>query len=328
VSINSPTQRAAIGWTIGFVLLVGAFIAVVAILDATVYSANGFVSSYFAALNRHDATTARELPGVAAPSETASNLLTDDALGTISRIHLVHDGVNTHGVHTVTYSYLLGKTKGTTDFEVRQTGAFLGIFPQWAFSTSPLATVSVSVLHDPRFRVNGTDVVTTAKKGAAASYVVFAPGLYSFDHKSAYLVATPVDVPVDEPGSVTPVQVDVQANATFVKDVRSELDRYFTACATQKVLLPTSCPFGKSFNNRVVSTPVWKMAKDPAIAIIPDGTTGNWLVPKTTGQAHLSVRVQSLFDGTVTTFDHNVPFDISYSITIGPNNHLTITELN
>jgi hypothetical protein len=328
VSNNSPAQRAAIGWAIGFALLLGAFIAVVAILDSTVYSANGFISSYFDALNRHDATTARELPGVAAPNGTATNLLSDDALGTISRIHLVHDAVNSHGVHTVTYSYVLGKTAGTSDFEVKQTGAFLGIFPQWRFSTSPLATVAVSVLHDPRFRVNGTDVVTTAKKGAAASYVVFAPGLYTFDHESAYLVATPVNVPVVDPGSVTPVQVDVQANATFDKDVRTELDQYFTTCTTQKVLMPTSCPFGKSFNNRVVSTPAWKIAKDPAITIIPDGTTGNWLVPTTTGQAHLTVKVQSLFDGTVTTYDHDVPFAISYSIVIGADNHLTITELN
>jgi hypothetical protein len=328
VSINSPTRRAAIGWTIGFVLLLGAFITVVAILDSTVYSANGFVSSYFDALNRHDATTARELPGVAAPSNTASNLLTDDALGTISRIHLVHEAVNSRGVHTLSYSYLLGKTSGTSEFEVKQTGAFLGIFPQWRFSTSPLATVAVSVLHDPRFRVNGTDVVSTAKKGAAAAYVVFSPGLYSFDHTSAYLVATPVNVPIEDPGSVTPVQVDVQANPTFVKDVRAELDQYFTTCTTQKVLLPTSCPFGKSFNNRVVSTPVWKIAKDPAITIIPDGTTGNWLVPTATGEAHLTVRVQSLFDGTVTTYDDDVPFNISYSIVIGANNHLTITELN
>jgi hypothetical protein len=328
VSKYSSTQRAVIAWVIGFAVLIGAFIGTVAILNATVYSANGFVSSYFGALNRHDATTARELPGVAAPDDTSSNLLTDDALGTISRIHLMHDGTSSTGVHTLTYSYVFGKTRGISDFQVKQTGAFLGLFPQWTFSTSPLATVSVSVLHDQRFRVNGTEVTTTAKKDAAASYVVFAPGLYTFDHKSSYLVATPVAVPVEEPGSVTPVQVDVQANAAFVKDVSHELDAYFDKCATQKVLLPTACPFGKSFNNRVISTPKWKMAKDPAITIIPNGNTGNWLVPTATGQAHLKVKVQSLFDGTINNFDRDVPFDISYSIVIGANNHLTITELN
>ena len=320
-------RRPLIFWTIGFALLIAAFFATVGILDASVYSAHGFVSSYFDALNRHDATTARELSGVRAPDQTASNLLTDDALGTIAGIRLVHDSSDSAGVHTVTYSYRLGKTQEMTDFSVKQTGAFLGLFPQWTFVKSPLATVSVSVLHDPDFRVNGTDVTTTAKHDAAASFVVFAPGLYTFDHKSGYLVATPVNVPVTDPGSVTPVQVDVEANATFVKEVSDQLDKYFDQCATQKVLLPTACPFGKSFVNRVVSTPSWTVKTDPRISIVPDQDSGKWLVPNSTGKAHLKVKVQSLFDGSVSTFDRDVPFQISYSISIGSNDHLTITSL-
>jgi hypothetical protein len=327
VSTNTPRQRAVIGWAVAFAALIVAFIVTVVILNASIYSARGFASSYLDALNRHDATTARELPGVAAADNTASNLLTDGTLGTISDIRFTSDTTDSHGIHTLTFHYRLGKTAGTTSFHVKQTGAFLGLFPRWSFSTSPLATVAVTVLHDPRFRVNGTDVTSTAKKDAAASYVVFAPGLYSFDHKSSYLVATPVGIPVEEPGTVTPVQVNVQANDAFVSSVSTELDRYFTACATQKVLLPTSCPFGKSFNNRVVSTPAWKIAKDPKISIVPDGSSGNWLVPTTTGQAHLTVKVQSLFDGTVSTYDRDVAFPVSYTIDIGAENHLTITEI-
>jgi hypothetical protein len=94
------------------------------------------------------------------------------------------------------------------------------------------------------------------------------------------------------------------------------------------VLLPTSCPFGKSFSNRVVSTPAWKMVTDPAVTIGPDGNSGRWLVPKATGQAHLNVKVQSLFDGSVSTYDADVPFDVSYSIEIAADDHLTITSVN
>ncbi len=320
-------RRALISWTIGFALLIGAFFATVGVLDSTVYSAHGFVASYLDALSRHDATTARELSGVRAPDRTASNLLTDDAIGTIGGIHLEHDTSDSAGVHTVTYGYRLGTKREMTAFEVQQSGTFLGLFPQWTFTKSPLATVSVEVLHDPRFRVNGTAVTTTAKHGAAASYVVFAPGLYTFDHRSTYLVASPVPVPVTDPGSVTPVQVDVEANAAFVREVSDQLDKYFDKCATQKVLLPTACPFGKSFNNRVVSTPAWSMKTDPKISIVPDQDSGKWLVPNSTGEAHLKVKVQSLFDGTVSQFDRDVPFQISYSIEIGLNNHLTITSL-
>jgi hypothetical protein len=320
-------RRDLLPWLVAVVGLAAAFIAVLVTLNSTLYSANGFVSSYLDALSRHDATTAMELPGVHATKGISTALLTDDALGTISDITLVSDVSGKDGVHAVTFSYELGKGRETSTFDVTQTPSFLGMFSRWSFARSPLATVSVASLHDQSFRANGTDVTSTAAHGAASSYVVFTPGLYVFDHKSTYLTASPVDVAVTEPGSVTPVQVNVQANKAFVAGVKLELDQYFTKCATQKVLLPTSCPFGKSFSNRVVSTPEWSMVKDPAITIVPDGNTGKWLVPASTGDAHLKVKVQSLFDGSISTFDAAVPFKISYDITIGPDNHLTITAL-
>jgi hypothetical protein len=319
-------RRALISWTIGFVLLVAAFVATLAILNGTVYSAHGFVASYLDALNRHDATAARQMPGVRAPDDAATNLLTDDTLRSIADIHLVHDVAGARGVHTVRYSYDLGTRHAATDFRVVKTSSFLGMFSRWSFSTSPLATVSVTVLHDPQFRANGTDVVTKASN-RASSYVVFAPGLYTFDRKSTYLTASPVEAAISEPDSVTPVQVDVQANTLFVKAVGNELDKYLKACATQKVLMPTSCPFGQSFENRVISTPAWAMTSYPKVTIVPDGTTGNWLVPQTTAVVHLKVQVQSLFNGTVSTFDQDVPFPVSFSITIGAGGHLTITSL-
>ena len=320
-------RRAELNWLVGFALLIAAFFGVVWILNATIYSAHGFVSSYLDALNRHDATTARELPGVKAPSGAATNLLTDGALGTVADIHLVHDTDGIGGAHRVEYSYKLGTKSDKTTFAVKQTASFLGLFSRWEFTTSPLATVSVGPLHDPRFTVGTTGVVTKAKSYDSSSYVVFAPEVYTFSHKSTYLVAAPIKIPVSEPASVNPVQVDIVANKTFIKDVRVELDQYFTKCATQQVLLPTSCPFGKSFSNRVVSTPAWSITKDPAITIIPNGNDGDWLVPYSVGTAHLRVKVQSLFDGTISTFDSGVAFPIKYTIDVGQDDHLTITSL-
>jgi hypothetical protein len=311
---------------IGFVLLIAAFFGCVALLNSTLYSAHGFVSSYLDALNRHDATTARELPGVRAPSGVATNLLTDGALGTIADIHLVHDTAS-GDVHSVEYSYKLGSRSESSTYSIIQTPSYLGLFSRWAFEKSPLATVSVAAPHDPRFRVNGTDVVSTVKRSQSQPYVVFAPGLYSFDVKTTYLTATPVAVPVTEPASVTPVRIEAEANTMFVDEVTKELHKYYIACATQTVLLPTACPFGKSFANRVISTPAWSMVKDPPVTIVADHTAGDWLVPYSMGTAHLVVKVQSLFDGSISTFDADVPFPVSYTITIGPDNHLTITSL-
>jgi hypothetical protein len=312
-------------WLIGFVLLIAAFFACVAILNATIYSAHGFVSSYLDALNRHDATTARSLPGVRAPSGVATNLLTDGALGTIADIRLEHDTAGAGGIHSVEYAYQLGGRHESSSYSIVQTSSYLGLFSRWAFEKSPLATVSVAAPHDPRFRVNATNVVSSVKRTQSQPYVVFTPGLYEFDLKTTYLVATPVSVPVTEPASVTPVRVEAEANKVFVREVSTELHKYYLTCATQTVLLPTACPFGKSFGNRVISTPAWSMVSDPPVTVIPDQTSGHWLVPSAVGVAHLVVKVQSLYDGSVSTFDADVSFTVSYTITIGPNNHLTIT---
>jgi hypothetical protein len=324
---NGTVRRVLIAWLIGFALLLIAFFGTVAILNATLYSAHGFVSSYLSALGRHDATTARSLPGVRAPSGVATTLLSDDALGTITNIRLVRDTAGGGGIHAVEYSYQLGGRHETSTYSIIETKPYLGLFSRWAFEKSPLAIVSVATPHDPRFRANGTSVTATSLRSQSEPYVVFTPGLYVFDHRSTYLLATPVSVPVTEAGSVTPVRVEAEANALFVTEVRKELKQYYVSCAKQTVLLPTSCPFGKSFSNRVVSTPAWSMVSDPVVTIVADSTTGRWLVPRETGMAHLTVKVQSLYDGSITTFNDDVPFDVSYSIAVATDDHLTITSL-
>jgi hypothetical protein len=321
-------RRVLITFVIGLALLVAAFFATIAIMNSTVYSAHGFVSSYLDALARHDATTARSLAGVRAPTGVSTTLLTDGALGTIAHVRLVHDTAGGDDIHSVEYSYTLGGRAETSSYSVVRAAPFLGLFARWSFAKSPLATVSVATPHDPRFRANGTSVTSTVPRTESQAYEVFTPGLYVFDHRSTYLVASPVSVPVTEPGSVTPVRVEAEADPLFVTEVRKELAKYYVTCAKQTVLLPTSCPFGKSFSNRVVSTPAWSMASDPAVTIVADGTTGKWLVPSSSGNAHLVVKVQSLYDGSISTFDANVPFTVSYSIAVAADDHLTITSLD
>lgn len=318
-------QRALLSWTIGFALLILAFFGTVLLLNSTLYSANGFVRSYLDALNRHDATTARELPGVRAPSGEATDLLTDDALGTIANIHLVSDTAGSSGVHTVVMSYRLGTRTESTTFQVKDTPSYLGLFDRWEFASSPLATVSVLPANDPRFDVNGTAFRSAGKPATAVPYVVFAPGLYTFSARSLYLSASPVDIPVTETGGVTPVKVEAEPNTLFVHEVSKELHAYYLKCATQKVLFPTDCPFGETIANRAISTPAWSISKDPPVTIIPN--LGSWLIPNETGQAHLVVKVQSLYNGSISTFDQDVPFNVAYKVTIGAHDHLTITGL-
>jgi hypothetical protein len=49
----------------------------------------------------------------------------------------------------------------------------------------------------------------------------------------------------------------------------------------------------------------------------PGATFGTWFVPPADGVAHLTVEVQSLYNGQITTLDDDVSFAASYVVTIG-----------
>jgi hypothetical protein len=318
-------RRVFITWAVAFAVLLGGFAITVVALNGSMYSSSGFVDSYLNALARHDADSARELPGVVASEDSAANLLVDDALGDLSEIELIDTFVDDDGLNILTYEYNMGGTLAESTFRVVQTGAFLGLFPTWEFESSPLATVAVDVLHDDRFRVNSVDLTTDDQPTESGGFLVFAPGLYSFDHESTYLDADEVAVPISEPGSVTSVQVNVQANSYFTQQVDDELREFLDGCATQEVLLPTGCPFGKGFENRIDTAPAWSIATYPEVEVIPGDEVGDWVVPQTPAAAHLSVEVKSLFDGTRTQFDEDVPFTVSYAISIDTNDQLFIS---
>jgi hypothetical protein len=320
-------RRVLILWSVAVALLIGAFAVTVVVLNSTLYSASGFVDSYLSALARQDATSASDLPGVLASEDSAANLLTDEALGDLSNVEFIDDHVDSNGVHLISYGYTMNGVEGESDFRVSQTASFLGLFHTWTFETSPLATVAVTVLHDDRFRVNGIEVDEADQPIESGGFLVFAPGLYSFDHKSTYLAADAIEAPITEPGSVTAVQVNVQANANFVSAVDKELRDYLDTCATQEVLLPTGCPFGKSFENRIDTTPKWSIASYPPVEIVPGENEGEWIMPQGDAAAHLSVEVQSLFDGSRSQFDEDVPFTVSYSVGISETDQLSIKAL-
>lgn len=320
-------RRALTTWSVIFGLVVLAFVGTVVALNNTIYSAHGFVQSYLDSLARHDAEGALALAGVTVPDAAARDLLTRAALGDLTDIRLVSDEAD-GPTHRVTFAYEIGGHAGRTEFTVEPNGHTLGIFDGWRFAVSPVGTLALTVLHDQRFEVNGLSATTDATPNGTANYAVFTPGRYDFGHTSTYLTAKTVPVDVTKIGEATPVAVDVQANDFFVAQVQKELNDYLdTTCVPQQVLLPTGCPFGQSIADRVVSTPAWSMIEYPVVTVIPGTEPGTWAVPQTPATAHLVVDVQSLFDGTVTPFDQDVPFTLSYSIMFQADGSLYITAV-
>lgn len=331
-------RRTVITWSAVFALLFAGFAASVVALNADLYSANGFVRGYLSALERHDSASALEVPGVQTTNDAAHELLADDAMGDLADVRVIRDTANDDGTHTVAVEYAISApasaadpkpdaTTARSEFVVARDGTRLGLFPTWRFVTSPLNTVSITVLHDQDFEVNGLPVSADAEPDSPATYLVFAPGLYLIDHDSTYFTAAPVPLEVTAVGEIADAVVDVQANDDFVAEVQKHVTAYLTECTTQEVLMPTGCPFGKQLSNRVESAPKWTMAADPVVTIVPGEAPGTWTVPKTPATAHLVVDMKSLFDGTVTTFDEDVAFTVSYALTFEESQRLLITAV-
>lgn len=314
-------RRSVILWSVIFGVFVVAFTGTVIALNATLFSAGGFVRVYLDSLARHDVRGALELPGVTVPDAAATDLLSAEALAGLRDIRQLSDTELEDGRHAVSFAYTAGRTESESTFVVEPAGRVLGLFSGWQFAETPVATLDVTVLHETRYSANGVDVVADASRPAA----VLTPGLYVLDHSTELLEADAVPLLVATPGQPAAATVEVRATGEFVAQVQEELNGFLDDCATQKVLMPSGCPFGQEIRNRLESEPQWSIAAYPAVTIVPGPEVGSWLVPKTDGAAHLTVEVRSLFDGSLSTFDENVPFSVEYLITFEPDGSLLIT---
>ena len=317
-------RRAILPWVAAFVIAVLTGAGTVAVLNATVFGAGGFVQVYLDALARGDVSGALSLPGVDTRGANVA-LLQDGTLAGLTGIHQLSDEERA-GAHWVTVGWTSANRSGTTTFEVRRIGTRFGLFPEWAFAASPLATVSLSVHNDARFTLNGMQEVGARLSDKPVDYAVLVPGSYTFGHQTSLLTAVPDTVVVDTVGQNLSALVEPQADAAFVARVTAQLHQQLDACAKQTVLFPTGCSFGQPIPNRVSGAPAWSIVSYPRITIAPGSQFGTWAIPATPGTAHLKVAVTSLLDGSVSTFDQDVPFQLRATITLGADDAITITQ--
>jgi len=310
-------QRALLSWTLIFGLLLAGFGASVLALNSDVFSAHGFVRSYLEALERRDVDEALDFDGVVVPAGESEDLLVDAALGDLSDIHLLND-VETEKTHIVTFRYTLEGETRSTDFTVERTGTRLWLFATWQFAISPVATLNVSVDHDTRLLANGVESVSGA-------HAVLVPGHFALDHTSAYLQAEEADAVVTRVGETVEAAVAVTPNETFAIAATAAIATYLDACVAQKVLKPTGCPMGTDVANRLNNAPVWSMVEYPTAVVEPTDTPGVWKTEPVHSIAHIVAEVKSLFDGSVSPLNEDVPFSTGYRIMIASDDSLSVT---
>lgn len=320
------------------VLLAGALFAAGAVAYDRLYSPAAFVTRYLDLLAQGRAADALLVPGVRAdsatlvgsglPTDASEALLRRDALAPLDGIRIV-DTVETDGVATVTVAYDAGPYEATTSFAVERAGS-IGVAPSWRFARSPLAVIELSVRGAMQFRVNGFEIDKRqiSPDGVdvdpldPVSLLVFSPGLYSIDVDTPLSASAGIAVLSDTPNAEIPVTLQTEATDQFVDVVQDKVDAFLEECATQRVLQPTGCPFGFTVRNRIVDAPVWSMVDPPVVTIEPDGA--DWRIRRTQAVAHISVDIQSIFDGSIRHVDEDVPFFIDGSITVLPDGTASI----
>jgi hypothetical protein len=331
--MGGVSGRRAVGpvllWSGLGVLLVAAFLAALGAVQRLYYSPEGFVSGYLSALAAHDLPDALAMPGAAPtpaalskaglPAGSSAELLRSDLLPAFSDIRVDPARAASGGARSVTAHLIADGRPVTTTFAVRQTGAVLGLLPTWEFSTTPVGVAHITVAHAQTFTVGGRTVSPRAADpsqpasafSVAADYLVPAPAVYELDHTSTYLQAQAVGMQA-APGRVIDVTVDAQPNADFTAAVQKELNGFLAGC-----------PFGVVIDDRVQGAPTWTMVQYPAVHLVP-GTT-SWTMSQAVGIVHLSVTVQSIFDGSIEHRESDERFAVSLTrVIIRPDGSLDI----
>lgn len=295
-------------WAGAMVAVAAAIVGGVAIANATVFSASSFARDYLDALRSDRIDEVLALPGVTAdgldtrlldPRATSDF---DYELGTDSEVG---------GVHSISVTFTGMEVDGVATLEIERVGTRFGMFPVWGFASSPITPVTVALAGDARAAAGELDF--ELEGGAPVAFAALTPGVYTFDHRSEFLKSD-TSVVVAATGAEAQVTLTIGPTDAFVAAVQDAIDANLTACTEQKVLFPTRCPFGHAIENRVVSEPTWTIAEMPTARVAASDKIGIWAVPSVDGVAHLSVQVQSLFDGTVSTLEQDVPFQAGYLI--------------
>lgn len=294
-----------------------AFGITVIVLNLMTYSPSGLVQSYLNSLAKGKASEAIAYPGIDLSDEN-KQYATDASLASIEQIEIASDIEGANGRHAVTASYVLidldgNEHPGQTTFQVERGEKIYGLFDEWAFSANPVATLEVTVSNDWRFNLNKQQVaITGGQPNEPQSVTVLVPNLYQVEHLSNYFSSTRQDIAIANIGETLQASLELEPTSQFIDLISGELNEYLDQCATQTVLQPTGCPFGKYLSDTVVSDPVWSMSEYPEIVF--ETSEEGWLIPATSGAAALEVRMKSIFDGKEYTFNDTIGFEVSYLI--------------
>lgn len=296
----------------------------VVLVNRSLYSPEGVVRSYFAALEAGDASSARAIPGVLSTDVDPDQLVLLQAAAYTPPSQVSVTAATVVGAKaTVEASFVVDDTEESATFTLVAEPPLWGIFEQWSFAEPPLGQLQVTVTHDVSFQVGeiGEVDIRSYSGGraeafsATATFPVFIGAEYEVYRATSLLTAAPRNVSVTNSG-LREVALEVAVTPQFVTKAQEEIDEALAECVAQTVLMPTGCPFGYATENRWVGAASWSITTEPRVSIEPG--EDSWLVTGD-GVARISGTVQSLFDGSSSPVEVDREFRLSVPLWVtGP----------
>lgn len=285
--------------------VVALWLATVLVLNFTLFSAAGHVSSYLRALESENFGLAASRAGL---TETPS--VTPLSGAGVENPRVVGAASLANGNVAVQAEYeILGATHSTV-FVVEAGEPVLFFFTQWRFAQAPTSVLEFSVIGDNRVTVNTADLVIT-RLGVPPRVKVLVPGRYEASLATEWLQSDVASLTVSEVESTTPVRLRLTPSARLTDTATDAVEKFLNDCVDQNVLQPVGCPFGVNVDDRVLGSPEWKILDYPGVALTLAGDRASWSMSATGGVAQVSIQVQSLFDGTVESQVDEISFTLN-----------------
>ncbi|MBP2437005.1 hypothetical protein [Microbacterium amylolyticum] len=335
-AVSPAPSRPVLRLVLAILLLLALIAAIVAsffVLHKNFWSASAFAERYVHKIADGDASGALAMPGVdpdftqleaaGYPNASAALLRSATLTSDIEDIRAVAERRTGDDAVEVDVEYTIDGVPGAMTFSVTRTG-WAGLVPDWAFTTSPMTVIDVTVRGSWRYTINGFEM--DKRQVSFAGYdadplepipmLAFAPGAYEVSVDTAATAASPETVRAQAALDVVDIDVQALPTAELSQLVQDGVQRHFDeVCTVQRRLKPEDCPFEYDGSWGIAQPDIeWTVARYPQTALVPDGD--GWRISPTTGVMHLTLTMQRYFDGVMEQVDEDVHFAMDGTVEI------------
>jgi hypothetical protein len=284
------------------VVITAAWLVAVFSVNQTLFSPGGYVTSYLDALERGEFGEAVARAGL---TDMPTVLPRPDAL--VSEPFISGTFVVNADEVVIQAQYLLDGIPSESLFTLKRLPRALGLFNRWEFGEAPVGTITATITGSDEVVING---VSVDRDVTSRGIEVLYPGRYTLSWSSGWLETDTVELAVESAQSQT-VRLVALPTEALVEQATKAVTDYLTSCVTQAVLQPARCPFGVTITDRVVGDVEWEITTEPRVVLAMIDDEKTWQVQALSGEATLSVSLQSLFDGTVSEFVETQTIDVT-----------------